>query len=264
MAALSQVESFDFDLERYREAPKTIYVIASQPRSGSHLLASLLRDTGSAGVPLEYFHASHWRSWVQRCGQYNPLSAFRILCQLRTTPNGVFGVKVHWRQFQLACRLRLEQEFADARFVRIVRQDLLAQAISFVIANQTGAWAHEQEAQRAPEYSFHAIQNAMDRLIVERGNWDRFFAMANIEPLRVSYEGLVNDEASTMHNVCGHIGITWESREAPRTSVQRTGTSQEWRERFLATLPELHEADGFWRGEFGMYGEEGIARTIPR
>lgn len=250
MASVSQVESIDFDQERYVDPPR-IYVIASQPRSGSHYLAHLLRATGQAGVPLEYFHSAHWKRWAKRCGQYNPLSTFRIMCQLRTTPNGVFGVKVHWKQFQFACRLRLEDEFKPAEFIHITRHDLLGQAISLVIASQTGAWIHDHEPQRNPEYSFSAIQNAMDQLIAERGNWDRFFALTGIDPLRISYEALTSDLEPTMQSVCQHIGIDWQVDEPVAQRVQRTDRTEEWREKFLSTPPHLHEPNGFWRGEFG-------------
>lgn len=251
MASVSEVESTDWDFERYVERPR-IYVVASQPRCGSHYLADLLRETGQAGVPLEYFHTAHWKRWVKRCGQNNPLSAFRILCQRRTTPNGVFGVKMHWKQFQLACRLRLEDEFAQSPFIQITRDDLLGQAISLVIASQTGAWIHEHQAQRSPEYSFDAIQQAVGRLIVERGNWDRFFAATGIQPLRISYENLTDDRDPTMQRVCRHIGIDWDVTEPAGTRVQRTGRSDEWRDRYLQTLPTLHEPNCFWRGEFGL------------
>jgi trehalose 2-sulfotransferase len=251
MASVSETESTEWDLERYVEAPRT-YIIASQPRSGSHYLAHLLRQTGQAGVPLEYFHTLHWKRWVKRTSRTNPLSAFRILCQRRTTANGVFGVKMHWKQFQLACRLRLESEFEQASFIQISREDLLGQAISLVIASQTGAWVHEHEAQRAPEYSFEAIHQAMGRLIDERGHWDRFFACTQIQPLRISYENLTNDLDSTMRSVCQHLGIVWNVTDLTGPRVQRTERSDEWRDRYVTTLPTLHEPNCFWRGEFGL------------
>lgn len=251
MATVSQVHSTDFDQERYTGCPE-IYVIASQPRSGSHYLAALLRGTGQAGVPLEYFHKGHWKSWVKRCRRENPLSAFRILCQLRTTPNGVFGVKAHWRQFQFACTLRLENEFKAAKFVQITRDDLLGQAISLVIASQTGAWVHDHQPRSEPEYSFAAIQRAIGTIVSERGHWDRFFALTGINPLRVTYERLTEQRDATMELVCGHLGIEWNASTPAALRVQRTGRSTEWRERFLATLPEMHEPDASWRGEFGL------------
>ena len=39
--------------------PKTCYIIASAPRSGSHLLSTLLGATGLAGKPEEHFNPWH-------------------------------------------------------------------------------------------------------------------------------------------------------------------------------------------------------------
>ena len=249
MASVSQVQSTDFDQPRYVDPPQ-IYVIASQPRSGSHYLAHLLRSTGQAGVPLEYFHSTHWKQWGKRCGQYNPLSAFKIMCQLRTTPNGVFGFKAHWKQFQYACHLRLEPQLQNASFIQITRDDLLGQAISLVIASQTGAWIHDHEQQRHPEYSFAAIQNALRQLTAERAEWDLFFASTGITPVRITYEDLTSHLDETMHRVCSHIDVDWSPASVATTQVQRTDRSGEWRERFLTTLPELQEPGSFWRGQF--------------
>lgn len=251
MVTVSQVHSTDFDQERFTDPPK-IYLIASQPRSGSHYLASLLRGTEQAGVPLEYFHKAHWKLWVKRCRRDNPLSAFRILCQLRTTPNGVFGVKTHWRQFQFACTLRLENEFKAAKFIQISRDDLLGQAISFVIASQTGAWVHDHQPLSEPEYSFPAIQRAIGTIISERGHWDRFFALTGINPLRITYERLTQERDATMELVCQHLGIDWSAIDPVHLRVQRKDRSREWRERFLATLPKMHDPEAAWRGEFGL------------
>lgn len=252
MATVSQSESTEWDQPRFVGAPRTTYVIASQPRCGSHYLASLLRSTGDAGVPLEYFNTGHWKRWAHRCGQYNPGAAFRLLREHRTTPNGVFGVKAHWRQFQMACRLRLESEFRDARFVLITRRDLLGQSISLAIARQTGAWVSAHQPQRPPEFSLRAIEIAMRQVLSERDDWERFFAVTGIEPLRLVYEDLLADRDGSMTAVCGHLGLTWAGgRSSLDVGIQRNELSEEWRRRYREMVPTLHEAGCFWRGEFG-------------
>jgi LPS sulfotransferase NodH len=251
MATLSQVESTDWDLPEFTGRP-SIYVIASQPRCGSHHLADLLRATGTAGVPLEYFHTGHWKNWVRRTGRSDPGGAFRLLWRVRTTPNGVFGLKAHWRQFQKACQLRLEPDLAGARFVQLTREDLLGQAISYVIASQTGSWDSGTAPRESPEFSFPAIRAAIERIERERSGWNRFFASTGIQPLRITYEELTAAPDPTMQQVCTHIGANWTGApRVERAGVQRTDLSAAWRERFLDTIPTLHETGCFWRGEFG-------------
>jgi LPS sulfotransferase NodH len=228
----SETHLTDFDQAQYR-SPPNIYVIASQRRSGSHYLASLLRATGKAGVPLEYFHRAHWKKWLGRTGQRNPPAIFRIICRYRTTPNGIFGVKAHWDQFKYACHLRLEQHFRSAKFIQITRDDTLSQAISLVIATQTASWASYQRSKADPEYSYERIEQAIITLARERSSWDKFFAITSINPHSISYEDLCSERDAVMDGVCNYLGIKWcRSLHSPLL-VQRSAINNEWKRRFV-------------------------------
>ena len=115
----------DLDLPDPGEPVRTI-IIASMPRTGSSLLSHRLESTGVAGVPDEYFseRALNWmgratglptvtratllrtygrrvrlhRFWDSAVGFVDG-SVGRYLDSVvtrRTTPNGVFSVKLHW------------------------------------------------------------------------------------------------------------------------------------------------------------------------
>jgi trehalose 2-sulfotransferase len=247
---VSKVASVEFDLPRYLGRPE-IYVIASQPRCGSHYLAHLLRQSHQAGVPLEYFHTRHWRSWYKRCGQSNPVSAFRLLCQLRTTPNGVFGVKMHWHQLTYAAHLRMEAELKHARFIYITRDDLLGQAISHVIAAQTGVWIKGQPRAGTPTFSIDSILGSMRFILKERSSWERFFVFNDLRPFRVTYEDLTARRDDVMTAVCAFLGQEWAG--APQeTQAQRGPLNDQWRARFHEVMRGGHDDDEFWRNEFGL------------
>ncbi len=159
---------------------------------------------------------------------------------------------MHWSQFQKACSYRLEDEFKQAQFIQIIRQDILGQAISHVIACQTGSWIHSEKPKAMPEYSFLAIKAAVRRLATERMNWNIFFAETGINALRISYEELVSSLDFTMQRVAEHIGITWEPLESELdTEIQRTELASQWREKFISGMNCMHENNGLWRGEYG-------------
>lgn len=260
--SVSNVTARGWDLPRYRERP-SIYVIASQPRCGSHYLAYLLRQTGRAGVPLEYFHKDHWRRWVKRCGQKSPLAAFRVLCQLRTTQNGVFGVKAHWHQFSYALSRRLEPDLRSARYIYMIREDLLSQAISHVIALQTGSWFGDQKPRKSPRFSFDEIANSIRFLLSERSRWERFFSFTGVSPLRLSYESLVQETDEVMGSVCAFLGQDWIGDAGVPPQVQRSTLNSEWRARFLEMAAQRCGDDEFWFHEFGHRSpQEGDARLI--
>ena len=128
------------------------YVVCATPRSGSTLLCELLKDTGVAGRPEEYFEARSDTGVPPHPGDYldnlprtgagirddtTPprapehssllgLASYRDhldrTFELGTTPNGVFGAKLMWRNLadlrQLAGRAPRVRELRPVRAPR--------------------------------------------------------------------------------------------------------------------------------------------------
>ena len=91
-------DRFDFEYDVAVE-PVVSYMICSLPRSGSSLLCEALANTLHAGMPAEYFNpgiiARMERRW--NVGSFDDY--LRKLLARKTSPNGVFGLKVHWGQY---------------------------------------------------------------------------------------------------------------------------------------------------------------------
>jgi hypothetical protein len=124
-------ESSHSDVERARTRGQPVerqaYVVCATPRSGSTLLCELLKSTGVAGAPEEYFearadtglppHPGDYLDGLPRTGagvrddtsppEPSPYSDLRGIegyrehlersFRLGATPNGVFGTKLMWR-----------------------------------------------------------------------------------------------------------------------------------------------------------------------
>ena len=137
------------------------YVLCGTPRTGSTLLCSLLTSTGVLGRPESYFREPDEASWAARLGvphdgsQVRDYRAFaHAVRAAATTDNGVFGARVMWgslerivaglegssRQSDLAV---LQGAFGPLRFVHLRREDVLAQAVSWYRAEQTGSGSRE-------------------------------------------------------------------------------------------------------------------------
>jgi Uncharacterized protein conserved in bacteria len=230
MTEVSDVANSKFDTDGH-SSKTSPYIIATQPRSGSHFLAALLRDTKQAGVPLEYFHKRHWQSWKDRVGA-DDREALEHLFRLRTSPNGQFGVKMHWHQFTVALKLDLESFFHDAKFVYMSRTDLLAQAVSHAIAQQTGVWHSGQKAVGKATFSMEAIDNSIQFLLQERSRWERFFAVTGVQPFRILYEDLLRDTDGEMRRLCTFLDVQWSGVDHILGGVQRTNLNSEWIEQF--------------------------------
>ena len=163
------------------------YIICSIPRSGSTLLAYLLRDCGGMGVPHEYLHptvhlpvlARRFQS-IRQDGAVDLDLYLRSLRKRRSTANGVFGLKAHFNQLARLLHIpSVGRFFEGAQLIRIRRRDLIRQAISYYAADATGVWSTADAASLAdlppPDYNGVAISRYLSLISDEkragRGFW---------------------------------------------------------------------------------------------
>lgn len=225
----------DYDFPEFAGEPRS-YLIATTPRCGSHYLGHLLFATGVLGSPLEYFSKGRLRDWQERLGASDRQQLFQRLFRRRTSPNGWFGVKAHWPQFQqIVDDPPLYDLFHFQRFIHIERSDRLAQAISWVIAQQSSAWISFHEASEEPTYDFAAIQNALAVIDAQTAQWKQFFTTHSIEPLPLLYEDLITAPDAELDRVFTHCNVTRapsHTRPTHQPQQQASRRNQEWAERY--------------------------------
>jgi LPS sulfotransferase NodH len=114
--------------------------------------------------------------------------------------------------------------------VRIVREDRLAQAVSWARARQTNRWADFQTEQFRPRYSRRLIQRCLDSIEADEGAWARQFPQA----LVLTYEGLAADLNGTVDRVLERLGEHRVGTVEAALSVQADEVNRAWAERFRA------------------------------
>lgn len=225
-----------FDLPRPEGAGDT-WVMASVPRSGSTLLCRVLWDTGGAGAPKEYLNPMQVRDWEARLGAtagrrlaYGLLvgraaglargrgwSKDRLAAHLervrtrRSDASGRFGLKIHYHHLEgwfLGRGWSIDELLAPRRWVRIVRNDRVAQAVSWARALQSGRWAAHQRATLPSVYRARQIDRLVAEIDRQEAGWDAFFAQRSVQPMRVSYEELVSDIPETVRRVLDYLGVS--------------------------------------------------------
>ena len=248
--------------------------IASVERTGSTLLCSILRGTQMAGTPIEYlniqtnnfarFREAHavprlkphlraigrlrtmvgrrfpWRNidWFDDSSWREYLEA---IARVNVTPNGVFGLKMHWNQYErhmLALGVDVSLWGAPVSWVRITRENELRQAISFVRAAQTESWNSNMAANKDPHYDASAIIAALDRISHENAQWDAYFSANGITPLHITYEQLTREMDATIRLIMDHIGAHVDEVPPPATKSQSDELNAQWAQRFVAEHPE--------------------------
>ena len=102
------------------------YMVCSVPRCGSSLLCELLCNTEVAGAPTEFFDPELMQRFRERWGAATPDEYMDRLIDKKTSPNGLFGIKVHWAQLEPALGdVDPADVFPGLRYVYIHRTDYL-------------------------------------------------------------------------------------------------------------------------------------------
>ncbi len=82
--------------------PTRGYLLCCIERTGSNLLRHALAATGCAGRPQEYFNPVEQETpWMKQIlGDSTLVGGLTKIVEAATTPNGMFGAKVHWVHFR--------------------------------------------------------------------------------------------------------------------------------------------------------------------
>ena len=230
----------EYDFPARRE-PYHAYVVASIPRSGSSLLCTGLWDTGVAGAPHEYFNPVHRRDFQRRWGPGSPDEYARMLLEHRSSPNGVFGLKIHYRQWRPQVNeagADLDALFEPSAYVAITRRNRVAQAVSLEFARRTRAWTKAMESETAePVYDAERLAEHVRAIRRWERGWDRFFSDRGIDPLRITYEALAADYPGTLRRALGFLQVPEAAGIEilpPPLRPQDDPANREWIRRFRA------------------------------
>jgi trehalose 2-sulfotransferase len=232
----------EFDLPIYKGKPKKSYIICSTGRCGSTLLCSLLTNTRVMGVPHEYLNVSrHGQFLIKRLlpdhvGEVPMETYFDALVSRRTTSNGVFGLKAHFNQsLPQYTNGFIPWYFGPIKHVVIRRRDILGQAISLVIAAQTGKWTSHEKATAEPVYSHEDIAKSIEVTKYYNKLWDDLFVLNKIEPWTLYYEDLLERPQQEIQGVVDFVGVRADvdvNLEDAGLKREATPLNAEWRKRF--------------------------------
>jgi trehalose 2-sulfotransferase len=219
------------ELPREPATPTRSLLLCCTPRCGSWLLADLLEQTGVAGRPHEWF----WRDTVAAnkaaWGTADDGAYFDAVLAAGTTPNGVFAAKLMWTAFEELLPLR----FPDPYFVRLRRDDEIAQAVSFWRAVASGHWHAWDPPAREAAFDRDAIAHLLGEIRDHNARWDLWLRENGVSPLDLRYEALAADPDGETRRVLDFIGAQAPARPLePRTTRLADAVNDDWAARFRA------------------------------
>lgn len=227
-------------------APATTrYVIHFTPRSGSTWLTDIAEATGRLSKPGECFNPQFLPHMARRMNAANMEEYVQILLRRRNTRD-VFGCEVTWHQIQRSFGgdAAFLHHFADAHAVWLLREDIVAQAVSLSKKRQTrighsvqaGSREHA-EADRAFVYKPKEIREFIGHVLRAEQGSEALFARSRVAPLRMSYEhNMAMGPVAVLNALAHHIGADPITQPLPDPAHRKIGTGRnvEFAERFRA------------------------------
>ena len=252
------------DFASWAGPPRRSILVCTHPRSGSTLIGEAMRVAGGLGCPLEYLHRGFRPRLAERWRANDVQRYVKALHRHRTEPNGVLSIKLFWQDIEevahelaphrfpppgaISAEATTEQDYRDLstlvgdllphpEFVYLERLDRVRQAVSAIVASQTGLWRSipgvgRQEAVAEPDYDYGRLAGMIAFADYSHGHWRRFFAVNGVTPYRLTYEDLSADFESASGRLCAMLGAT----SVPRTRRMRrqaNATSEEMVLQFL-------------------------------
>lgn len=226
-------------------------ILCATQRCGSTMILEDMRNTDVLGQPEEWFIP-----WDPDKEDANWKAALQGVKKRATGANGVMSIKVMANQLAdiEACLrdflkpppgplfFRFHKTFENASWVWLKRQDIVAQAVSRIMAQQTGV-SHatdgtehfagklmrggDRESYNAKaNYNYEAILKECTSITLENLAWQRFFETFDITPLTFNYEDVAADPTMAhLDAMAEAVGIekSWEFTER---SIVKLGNSK--------------------------------------
>lgn len=225
------------------EAPffdKPLVVLLFTNRCGSNLFADYLVGTGRIARLTEATNFSHVieTAEVLNIDNYPDFFASEAI-SATSGSDRVYGIKASAGQMAMLLRWNIPAMFSRTVIYRVVRQNIVAQAVSMSIANQTGKWTSNMEAEGevvTPEYSYSDIQRWVNRFTLENGAANLLSAMMDAPSKTVIYEEF---RANPLPAIRAAIELLGQDASditvsEPSISKQADDLNREFRRRFLA------------------------------
>lgn len=225
-----------YHFEHRPQIDKTL-VIASTPRCGSHLLGHSLYETRQFGFPLEYVQPENLNKWKSIFRTADTSSTLDQIERNRTSPNGVFSLKVHYHQLgQLGGFDGLLKRYKNPYIVLLSRSDELNQAVSLSIARQSGVWISGQVPKNTNLiYNFEDINYCLRRTILHNASWRYLLASSTCNYIELDFAMVktnLNESVKTISNFMEIKNFSIEEQVVHATKRQSSQINKDWISRF--------------------------------
>lgn len=224
-----------FDVDCGQAATDVLLVLSTQ-RSGSTFLADLIRQSKWC-LPHEYFQpyqylpilADRW-GCVEN-GLLDKQAYLENLFRYRTFPNGWLGINLHGVHLPTFTSFGNFLSNLNPHYVFLRRKDLIAQAVSYEIASQTGKWSSLFDGSGEAKYNFKAIRKRLRFIEEQNAAIDAYLAECGQSHHTIFYEDLIAESEATVRQLAG-ADIDIPPLQLGAMRKQAGEVNQDWIDRF--------------------------------
>jgi LPS sulfotransferase NodH len=222
-----------------RGQDKGSLVVLFTPRSGSTWLGKLLEETGVLGFPEEYLNPAMIADAnrdISAAGEYD----FMCGCAAsRTTENGFFSIQATWGEIERLEAVDFFEFFKNAKFVWLRRQDVVDEAISLLVATETGQFHRRSAAMDAkvtaemvlnslaPEEIGSKLINWIAHIVSYEAMTEIQIVTRNIAPYRLFYEDLEKSPAFHVAEIKQLCGVEDERKKQVDAVLKNVQTGRD-------------------------------------
>ena len=234
-------------------------ILCATPRVGSTLAGALLASSGVAGIPESWYRAisraAFAKGWGLRPGPDGQIDPAAYLCAARAagrTANGVGALRIQAPTLApllaelcvlfpdaTSDRFLFERAFGPCRYLHIWREDLVAQAVSRLRAEQSGIWHLDDtppdQPATAPAYDANRIASYLAEAEAGNAMWRHWFAANRLVPQTLTYEALAQAPVASVQSILQALGLAAPAvlLHAPNQRLADQ-TNADWAARFRA------------------------------
>ena len=227
--------------------PQRPILLVFTNRCGSTFIAAKLSEAGYVGPPtahrnFEFFNHDMLIPWCRERGLTSLDAYIRAVAHDHAAPAGTFFSKLSLDQLVWLTRCgAIGRLMPHPIFIHVTRRDVIAQAISLVIAVQTGEWTSLHDRNPiTPDFMPNAILNIAKDIRTQEAAADLYFSLTNATVLRIAYEDAVANPAAIATKLAELGNIAAVPTAQPTLPVERQsgGRNLEFRQRFRKFVEE--------------------------
>lgn len=191
-------------------------IILFTPRSGSSWFGDLLSSTKAVGNPEEFLNQEINADVVRRFVARTETDYLNAIETATASENGIFSMEVLWGHIEES-EFDILDYYRDAHFVYLRRRDILAQAVSLLLATQTGVFhnpggappsqAGKGKLWASPDQAFAGIRRWWGHVLNYECLTEVQLATRKIRPLRLYYEEIAAAPADGVNRVLALCGL---------------------------------------------------------